>query len=206
MNIIDSDVGGYPDFCYRSTLLSAPDLQEQKGDAGVMGNAIELEHTSLSINGKQILKDISFSVLQGSFAGILGANGAGKTTLLKCINGIYPCIHQLELSALEKSQTLQNFRIHALGQDGKLLYDLWRQRAQLSVSADCRNPEMAQSYGIPVLDDSQATRELLDVKEKGKISAVLDLDGKTNRILEVPHFSPNTPQGGEVWQKFIESI
>ncbi len=361
-----------------------------------MENAIELEHISLSIDGKQILKDISFSVPKGSFAGILGANGAGKTTLLKCINGIYPCrgqvrvcgrdrssctgqefarlvslmnqntnlefaftcrqvvefgrypywkrglmsnpgdkeivdrvmketntdaladmpitnisggerqrvffakilaqdtdvilldeatanldlyyqrqlfsfgrdlarkgktvlavvhdlnlalqyceqfyllsqgqllaqgsarevmsqknmwqayhldtllyenpcIHQMELSALDKSQTLQNLRIHVLGQDGKLLYDLWRQGAQLSVCADCQNLTMAQIYGIPAMDDSQAIRELLEAKERGKIPVVLDLDGKTDRILEIPHFFPNTPQGGQAWQKFIET-
>ncbi len=35
------------------------------------------------------------------------------------------------------------------------------------------------------MDDSQAIRELLEAKERGRIPVVLDLDGKTDRILEI---------------------
>jgi ABC-type polysaccharide/polyol phosphate transport system ATPase subunit len=36
------------------------------------------------------LKDVSLSVGQGEFFGIVGRNGSGKSTLLKCLAGIYP--------------------------------------------------------------------------------------------------------------------
>ena len=38
--------------------------------------------------GREILRDISFSVEPGSFLAVLGNNGAGKSTLLKCLGGI----------------------------------------------------------------------------------------------------------------------
>ena len=34
------------------------------------------------------MKDISFSIKEGSFVAIMGTSGSGKTTLLKCISGI----------------------------------------------------------------------------------------------------------------------
>ena len=48
-----------------------------------------LENISKSINGKQILKNISFSVEQGQIFGYLGPNGAGKTTTIRIILGLY---------------------------------------------------------------------------------------------------------------------
>jgi ABC-type polysaccharide/polyol phosphate transport system ATPase subunit len=53
---------------------------------------IQLSHFRFS-SGKEtsitVLKDLSFTIYEGDFVGIMGKNGVGKSTILKIITGIY---------------------------------------------------------------------------------------------------------------------
>jgi zinc transport system ATP-binding protein len=49
--------------------------------------AIEIKNLIIRINGKEVLKDINFSLDEGKFIGIVGPNAGGKTTLLRTILG-----------------------------------------------------------------------------------------------------------------------
>ena len=50
---------------------------------------IEVSNISYHYHGgKDVLKDVSFTLEQGQFLAILGNNGVGKSTLLKCLNKI----------------------------------------------------------------------------------------------------------------------
>jgi iron complex transport system ATP-binding protein len=55
--------------------------------------------------GKPLIRNISFSVENGEFIGLLGANGSGKSTILKLASGI--------LRASEGSITLWNKPVHS---------------------------------------------------------------------------------------------
>ena len=49
---------------------------------------LEIKGLSFSIEGKEILSDISFSLEKGEVTLIAGKNGSGKSFLLKCIKGL----------------------------------------------------------------------------------------------------------------------
>lgn len=49
---------------------------------------LEVKNLSKSFNGRQILKNISFTLKDGDILTIVGPSGAGKTTLLRIIAGL----------------------------------------------------------------------------------------------------------------------
>jgi zinc transport system ATP-binding protein len=51
-------------------------------------HAVEVDHVWFSYEGTTVLTDVTFSLPQGEFLGIIGPNGGGKTTLLKLMLGI----------------------------------------------------------------------------------------------------------------------
>jgi zinc transport system ATP-binding protein len=53
-----------------------------------MPYAMELEGVCFSYEKSEVLKDVSFSLKQGEFLGIIGPNGGGKTTLVKLMLGL----------------------------------------------------------------------------------------------------------------------
>lgn len=49
--------------------------------------AIEAQHLTVTLGSHAILKDISFSIPEGSVTAVIGPNGSGKTTLLRTLMG-----------------------------------------------------------------------------------------------------------------------
>ena len=47
---------------------------------------LEIKNIKKSFNKLQVLKGISFNVLDGEVVSIIGPSGCGKSTLLRCIN------------------------------------------------------------------------------------------------------------------------
>jgi len=55
--------------------------------------ALELVSVSYSYGKRQALDDVTFSIVPGTFAVLLGLNGAGKTTLFSLISHLYATRH-----------------------------------------------------------------------------------------------------------------
>jgi zinc transport system ATP-binding protein len=55
-----------------------------------MANALEVERLSVRFGDLEIVRDLSFSVPEGSALAVIGPNGAGKTILFKALIGSIP--------------------------------------------------------------------------------------------------------------------
>ena len=74
-----------------------------------MKNIISIENVSFAYNKENVLKDITLSIDEGDFVGIVGCNGSGKSTLMKLLIGqISPSKGQIKLfnEDLDKSNNL----------------------------------------------------------------------------------------------------
>jgi zinc/manganese transport system ATP-binding protein len=61
---------------------------DDDGDEAPAGEILRVDGVSVSLSGREILDDVSFTVRAGEFIGLIGSNGAGKTTLLRVILGL----------------------------------------------------------------------------------------------------------------------
>ena len=95
-------------------ILNVTDIEKYYGNKGNITKAID---------------QVSFSLEEGEFVGIMGASGSGKTTLLNCISTIdtvssgYISVRGQEITKM-KSRALSKFRMEELGfifQDFNLL-------------------------------------------------------------------------------------
>ena len=55
-------------------------------------DVVEIDQVGFAYNGDLVLEDVTLTVREGDFLGVVGPNGSGKTTLLKIILGL---IHPL---------------------------------------------------------------------------------------------------------------
>ena len=80
-----------------------------------MEKLIDISHVTAAYGSKTVLRDVSFSLWEGDFLGIIGPNGGGKTTLLKVILGLLQPISG-SVSFYNKGESVSTLRIGYLPQ------------------------------------------------------------------------------------------
>lgn len=69
---------------------AVPDITEKEDTVSPEPNGeLCFEHVDFSIDGKEILKDVSFSLSNGKTLGVMGATGAGKSMMVNLIERFY---------------------------------------------------------------------------------------------------------------------
>ena len=58
---------------------------------------LRAEGLAVALGGRDVLRDLAFTVAEGERVAVVGANGAGKTTLLRAVAGLIPHGGTLEL-------------------------------------------------------------------------------------------------------------
>jgi zinc/manganese transport system ATP-binding protein len=121
--------------------------------------AVELDHLSLVLGRRTILKDVSLAVAAGEFVGVLGPNGAGKTTLMRAILGLLqPAAGTIRVFG--EPARRGNPAIGYLAQSRSSLPQL-----RLSGRAFIASSVAGERYGLPILDAEGRKRldEALDL-------------------------------------------
>src|SRR3984885_4725132 len=125
---------------------------------------LRLDGIGVRLGGREILRDVSFSVRAGEFTGLIGPNGAGKTTLLKVILGLQaPTSGRVLLSGRPRprllllDEPLANLDLHSEQGIVAVLARLAReQQIAVLISAHDMNPLMRETETVVYVAAGQA--------------------------------------------------
>jgi NitT/TauT family transport system ATP-binding protein len=74
----------------RASLLLLAAIKSIRRMSMTVGVSVELEGTSVTLQGHAIVSDIDLAIAPGEFVCLLGPSGCGKSTLLNVIAGFVP--------------------------------------------------------------------------------------------------------------------
>ncbi|XP_076115530.1 uncharacterized protein LOC143083181 [Mytilus galloprovincialis] len=122
------------------------------------GQEMELifNHVNVTINKRQILKDVSGIAKAGCLTAIMGPSGGGKTTLLNTLAGRFPCTSgEITLNGCSVSKSMRRKVCYVLQQD--VFFPNLTLRETLSFTAMIRLPD-----NMPKVEKERRMEQLID--------------------------------------------
>jgi zinc/manganese transport system ATP-binding protein len=153
---------------------------------------LAVDQVSVSLAGRQILDNVSFTVGPGQFTGLIGPNGAGKTTLLRVILGLQrPTAGSV--AVLGRPRSRRNPSIGYVPQKVLLDPDLpMRARDIVALGLD------GNRFGIPLSSRArrEAVREMLHAVDAERFAdaRVGNLSGGEQQRVLIAHALISRPQ------------
>ena len=151
---------------------------------------LEVNHIEKHFGGTSVLKDVSFSMEEGSTLAIIGSSGTGKTTLLRCLNflekpngGTISVKGEMLFDAAnakaEKEEELRKKRLHF-----GMVFQSFNLFPQYTALENVMLAERLLAQERP--DFKQRKKEIYgEIEEHGK--ALLDRMGLSERMDHYPH-------------------
>lgn len=75
-----------------------------------MRNIIEMNSVTVKYKEKEVLKDFSWHIKEGTFITLCGRNGCGKTTTIKALLGLVPSTGEIQVDGKELKENLKEIR------------------------------------------------------------------------------------------------
>lgn len=138
-----------------------------------------VENHDVSIGGKELIKNVNFTVENKDRIGIIGNNGAGKSTFIKEIirayNEVVPGV-RYGVNVTISSFDQEGLNLHM---DNTVLYELW----DLSYKRSQTEVRKILSYMLFTSDDMDKKVEVLSGGEKAKLSFALMISNRANTLI-----------------------
>lgn len=178
-----------PVYAFAAPILEAsPEVDEHKGDPGVLTGGIEVSHLSFRYapDASPVFSDLSLDIKPGEYVAVVGPSGSGKSTLIRLLLGFEKAqsgavlYDGLDLAGLDMQAVRRQFGV--VLQDGKLMpgslqenilgahihmteLDAWRAADQVGLGDDVRGMPMGMQTVITdagsVLSGGQVQRVLI---------------------------------------------
>ncbi|MCS4535011.1 anchored repeat-type ABC transporter ATP-binding subunit [Corynebacterium sp. HS2168-gen11] len=112
----------------------------------------------VKLAGREIFREVDFSVAKGEFVGLLGPNGAGKTTLMRALLQLVPASGTVEVAGQRQVKAIRSM-IGYVPQRHEFAWDF-----PISIRQAVRNGRTGLSkwYQRSNADDEQAVTEALE--------------------------------------------